>query len=83
MAGKHLDLLEPSVPAQKESLKKVKQKLQKGLVLLAGCQKRIKMAHCSKLGWAVVDEYEDDELASDENDAKKIEKARGWWHTKL
>ena len=72
---KHLDLLEPSVPGQKESLEKAKEELQKGLVLLAGRQKRIKMADRSEYGWAVVDEYEDDELASDEDDAKKIEKA--------
>ena len=77
MAGKHLDLLELSVPAQKESLEKVKEKLQKGLVLLAGHQKRIKMAHHSKLGWAVVAEYEDDKLASDKNDAKRSRKLRG------
>ena len=29
----------------------------------------------SEYGWALVDEYEDDELASDDNDAKRIEKA--------
>lgn len=34
------------------------------------------MADCSEHGWAVVDEYEDDELTSDEDDAKRIEKAK-------
>ena len=74
-AGKQLDLLEPPVPGQKKSLEKAKKELQKGLVLLAGRQKRIKMADRSEFGWAAVDEYKDDELASDEDDAKKMEKA--------
>ena len=39
-------------------------------MLLAGRQKRIKLADRSEYGWAVVDEYEDDELALDEDDAK-------------
>ena len=74
-AEKHLDLLEPSSEAQKEALQKAKDELGKGLMLLAGRQKRIKLADRSEYGWAVIDEYEDDELASDEDDAKRIEKA--------
>ena len=74
--GKHLDLLEPATEAQRETLQKARDELDKGLTLLAGCQKRIKLADCSEYGWAVVDEYEDDELASDEDDAKRIEKAK-------
>ena len=45
-------------------------------MLLAGRQKRIKLADRSEYGWAVVDEYKDDELALDEDDAKGIEKAK-------
>jgi len=71
-AGKHLDLLEPSMEAQRETLQKARDELDKGLTLLAGRQKRIKLADRSEYGWA---EYEDDELASDEDDAKRIEKA--------
>ena len=67
-----MELLEPSVPGQKESLHKAKEKLQKNLVLLAGRQKRIKMADRSEFGWAVVDKYEDNELALDDDDTKKI-----------
>ena len=74
-AGKHLDLLEPSSEAQTVALQKAKDELEKGLSLLASRQKRIKLADRSEYGWAVVDEYEDDELASDEDDAKRIEKA--------
>ena len=74
-AGKHLDLLKPSTEAQRETLQKARDELDKGLTLLAGRQKRIKLADRSEYRWAVVDEYEDDELASDEDDAKRIEKA--------
>ena len=75
VAGEQLDLLEPAVLGQKESLERAKEELQKGLVLLAGRQKRIKMTDRSDFGWAVMDDYENDELASDEDDAKKMEKA--------
>ena len=74
-AEKHLDLLEPLSEVQKEALQKAKDKLGKGLMLLAGHQKRIKLADRSEYGWAVVDEYEDDELVLAEDDAKRIEKA--------
>lgn len=43
--------------------------------LLAGHQKRIKLADHSNHRWAVINEYEDDELGLDEDHIKKIEKA--------
>ena len=43
--------------------------------MIAGWQKRIKIADRSEFGWGTVNEYEDDELASDEDDAKRLEKA--------
>ena len=52
----------------------------KGLVLIAARQKRIKTPDCLEFGWSTVDEYEDDVLASDDDDAKwlgKAEKAAG------
>ena len=73
--GRQLDQLEPLPAAHKESLEKAKKELQKGLILIAGRQKRIKIADCSEFGWITVDEYEDEELASDEDDAKRLEKA--------
>ena len=73
--GRQLDQLEPSSTAHKESLEKAKEELQKGLILIAGRQKRIKIADRSEFGWGTVDEYEDDELVSDEDDAKWLEKA--------
>ena len=74
-AEKQLDLLETTTKTQGEVLQRAKEELQKGLTLLADRQKRIKLADRSEYGWALVDEYEDDELASDDNDAKRIEKA--------
>ena len=38
-------------------------------------QKRIKFTDRSEYGWATVDEYEQDKLAADEEDAKRLEKA--------
>ena len=73
--GKQLDQLEPSSEAQKESLQKAKEELLKGLVLIAARQKRIKIADRSEFGWGTVDEYEEDELASDDDDIKRLEKA--------
>ena len=73
--GKHLDQLEPPSEAQRESLQKAKEELSKGLVLIAGRKKRIKIADHSEFGWSTVDEYEDDELASYDDDAKWLEKA--------
>ena len=74
-AEKQLDLLETATETQGEVLQRAKEELQKGLTLLADHQKRIKLVDRSEYGWALVDEYEDDELASDDNDAKRIEKA--------
>ena len=65
-AKKHLDLFEPSTEAQKEALQRAKD---------AAHQKRIIFTDQSEYGWAVVDEYEDDELVSDEDNTKRIEKA--------
>ena len=38
-------------------------------------QKLIKIADRSELGWQVVEAYESDELASGDEDAKRLEKA--------
>ena len=43
--------------------------------MIAARQKRIKVADRSKYGWATIDEYEQDQLAADEEDAKRLEKA--------
>ena len=43
--------------------------------MIAARQKRIKVADRSEYGWATVDEYEQDQLAADKEDAKRLEKA--------
>ena len=78
-AEKHLYLLKLSLEAQKEALQKTKDELGKGLKLLAGRQKRIRLADRSEYQWAVVDKYEDYELALDEDDTKRKRRLRRQW----
>ena len=54
-----------------------------GTELLTHRQKIIKFADRSELGWAVVDEYEDDDLAEDSDDEKRMEKAERQAERKL
>ena len=49
--------------------------LTEGRVNIARRQKRIKIADRSEYGWMTVELYEDDELASNSADKKKLEKA--------
>ena len=49
--------------------------LEEGIKLLARRQKMIKFAHRSDSGWAVVEEYEDDALASNSEDEQNMQKA--------
>ena len=56
-------------------LDRAKEDLQEGIKLLSRRQKMIKFADRSDSGWAVVEEYEDDALASNSEDERKMEKA--------
>ena len=60
--------------SNKAGLESAKELLQRGMALIIRRQKHIKMADCSDNGWAVVQEYEADELADNSDDEKKIEK---------
>ena len=51
------------------------EELDHGRKALLARQKLIRIADSSELGWQVVDAYESDELASDDEDAKCLEKA--------
>ena len=73
--GKHLDTIEPTTNAGRETLKKAKRELEQGLQLISARQKRIRVTDRSEFGWATVDEYEQDALAKNEDDAKRLEKA--------
>lgn len=73
---KHLELVDvPSASGQQETIDKAKEELKQGLEMIAARQKRIKVVDCSEFGWATVDEYKQDQLAADEEDAKRLEKA--------
>ena len=54
---------------------RAQQELEEGRHLISKHQKVIKLADKSEFGWGTVNEYLMDELASDDEDAKKIKKA--------
>ena len=60
---------------KRNKIEQALEELQEGLHLITKSQKLIKLADKSEHGWATVNEYLDDELASDEEDARKIRKA--------
>lgn len=62
-------------PAVKKNLAKAQEALKDGKGVLVTRQKHIKLADRSENGWNTVNEYQDDELASDSEDEKRIEKA--------
>ena len=74
-AKKELAKLTPEGEQQTATVKKLKTCLDEGIKAIEVCQKHIKIADRSDLGWAVVAAYEDDELASDSEDEKRIYKA--------
>ena len=59
----------------KEALSRAKEAVEKGIELLSRRKKLIKLADCSKAGWALVEEYVEDDLAEDSEDERRIEKA--------
>ena len=54
---------------------KAVQAIEEGLALIEDRQKLIKLADRSDTGWLMVAEYQEDELAEDSDDEKRIEKA--------
>ena len=57
------------------ALQQAKAAVEEGTALLKDRQKAIRLVDRSELGWAVVNEYGEDELAEDSDDEKKIAKA--------
>ena len=74
--AKQLELMNLPERPQREAIDKAKEELKQGLDMIAVRQKWIKFADRSKYSWATVDEYEQDHLAADEEDAKRLEKAK-------
>ena len=75
-----LDSITESIKTESErgepNLPLIKKYSQEARELIRKRQKLIKIADKSKDGWQVVAEYESDELASDSEDEKRLEKAR-------
>ena len=67
-AANSLDTMPPAVERAKEALKE-------GERLLVARQKAIRIADRSEFGWATVDEYEEDELAENSDDEKRLYRA--------
>ena len=63
--------------SSKALLDRAAKELQEGTALLVHRQKVIKLADRSEAGWAVVEEYEGDDLANDSDDERRMEK-EGW-----
>ena len=66
----------PTEIQEVSGLKSATEELKEDIKALHTRQKLIRLADRSDLGWAVVDAYESDELASDDEDAKRMKEAR-------
>ena len=75
-ASAHLAKLKPASEPETAALKAATEELQEGAKAIHMRQKLIRIADRSDLGWQVVEAYESDELASDDEDAKRLEKAQ-------
>ena len=60
----------------KEAVVRAQQDITKGKELLAHHQKLIRITDRSEFGWVVVAEYEEDDLAVNSDDKRRLEKAR-------
>ena len=74
-AKKELRKLTPTEEGQKAIAQRTAQHLDEGTKVLVVRQKHIRITDRSDLGWAVVEAYMDDELASDSDDERKLFKA--------
>ena len=67
--------VDPSTKTSREALDEAKKELEEGIQLIVQRQKLIRLADRLEYGWDAVNEYEKDELAEDDDDAKRLEKA--------
>ena len=72
--AKKLELVNLHEGPQQEAIDKAKEELKQGLDITVVRQKWIKVTDCSEYSWETVDEYEQDQLAADEENAKRL----GW-----
>ena len=57
------------------ALKQVREAVEEGIEVVKNRQKAIRIANRSELGWAMINEYGEDELADDSDDEKRIARA--------
>ena len=74
-ASQILSKLKPADDREEATVKAAMEELDQGMKALLARQKLIRIADRSELGWQVIDAYESDELASGDEDAKRLEKA--------
>ena len=74
-ASASLAKVTPANPKDKEALDNAAKELKESVDAVTLRQKLIRLADCSEFGWEAVNEYERDELAANEDDAKRLEKA--------
>ena len=76
-ATTQLDKIQPASEKDKATQDKVRKELEEGACALAECQKHIRIADQSKHSWETVAAYIDNDVASNEDNARRIEK-RGY-----
>ena len=72
----HLDEILDNIDREASNASRVHELVADAKQLIKRRQKFIRIADKSKDGWAVVDEYESDDLASDSADEKRLKKAK-------
>ena len=70
-----LDSADAALAQRPPAVEKARSLLQEGQKLIFVRQKKIRIADRSENGWATVKEYEEDELAENSNDEKKLSRA--------
>ena len=78
-----LEKWEAAAPRSEELLQRAASEMTQGIELITRRQKMIMFADRSESGWAVVEEYENDDLADDSKDEKRMEKAERLAEKKL
>ena len=67
--------MKPTEKGEQECLKTAEAHLDEGKKVLENCQKHIMVADWSDYGWATVQQYDINPLATDSEDEKRLEKA--------
>ena len=70
-----LSVASVSLATAPPSVEKAKEALKEGEALISARQKVIRIADRSEFGWATVEEYEEDELADNSDDEKRLYRA--------